>query len=132
MKALQRKISIHHPLALLYLPHAARLQVHHSRGLLATEAFGELRQILEHGVGAVLIGGVGIGLRLGAQLLGAGLCAPLPRIGNSETLLGGQRVVLEPAVTTEAVKVLAEVDSFVDERRIEDAQLGSGCGGGGA
>ena len=71
----------------LTLPYPARLGIHHRRRLLATEAFGKLRQILEHGVGAVLVGRVGITLRLGAQLLGARLRAPLLRVCDQETLL---------------------------------------------
>ena len=42
-------------------------------------------------------------------------------------LVGGQRIALEPAVATEAVKVVAGVYGLVDERRIEDAEFL--CGG---
>jgi hypothetical protein len=38
-------------------------------------------------------------------------------------LIGGQRIALEPAVATEAVKVLAGVHRLVDQRGIEDPQF---------
>jgi hypothetical protein len=47
-------------------------------------------------------------------------------------LVGGQRIALEPAVATEAIKVLAGVDRLVDERWIEDPQprrVGGGSAG---
>src|ERR1700723_2594755 len=70
------------------LPDATGSGRNHGCGLLAAEAFGEFWQILEDSVGAVLVRGVGIGLGLGAQLLGAGLGAPLLGVGDPEALVG--------------------------------------------
>src|ERR1035438_4845225 len=70
------------------LPNSAGLGSHHWGSLLATEALGKLRQIRQHGIGAVLVGSVRVPLRLAAQLLWARLRTPLLRIGNPEALIG--------------------------------------------
>ena len=48
------------------LPDAAGRWADHLCVLFATEAFGEFGQVLQDGVGAVLVGGVGVGLGLRA------------------------------------------------------------------
>ncbi len=47
-------------------------------------------------------------------------------------LVGWKRILLEPAVATEFVEVVAWVDGFVDECGVKDAQFRRGLSSGGS